>query len=357
MPIAFAWLLPIVGLLFTMQLASTAEHDSTSLELPDVVTAGSRELTGRTSVELHMEFAEPERLTSRTAGLVTSVHIATGDLLPQGEPLFGVDGADAYAFRGSQPLYRELREGDRGDLVTALGDFLVSRGELSATDNIYGPVFRAAVTRFQEKAGLAERDGVFRPTYVVYIPESVQQVGAVSLRVGEPVDVGDVVAEASATPSSGYFVAPDAPEALSTLATAPIELVAGDATIDLGNGIVLSASETTAVYAFLQSQISEGTLSVNAITWDDTLATVSEIFLQFGEPQVFAAVPSTALYASPGGTVCVFVEPRDAPQDARAVGVTSSTEVGVALIDPDFIGLVISGNPSSLPRQELEGCS
>jgi hypothetical protein len=357
MPIAFAWLLPIAGLLFTMQLASTAEHGSTSLELPDFVTAGSRELTGRTSVELHMEFAEPERLTSRTAGLITSVHVATGDSLLQGNPVFGVDGADVYAFRGTQPLYRDLREGDKGDLVAALGDFLVSRGELSATDNVYGPVFRAAVIRFQEKAGLAERDGVFRPAYVVYIPDSAQHVGAVSLRVGDPVDVGDVLAEASATPSSGYFVAPDAPEALSTLATAPIELAAGDATFDLENGIVLSASETTAIYAFLLSQISEGTLSSNAITWDDSFASVGGIFLQFGEPQVFASVPSTALYTSPGGTVCVFVEPPDAPHDARPVGVTSSTEVGIALIDPDFIGLVISGNPSSLPRQELEECS
>lgn len=340
-----------------MQLASTAEHGSTSLELPDSVTVGSREITGRTSVELHMEFAEPERVTSRTAGLITSVHIATGDSLSQGNPVFGVNGADVYAFRGAQPLYREVREGDEGDLVSSLGDFLVSRGELSATDNVFGPVFRAAVVRFQEVAGLAERDGVFRPTYVVYIPESVQQVGAVSLRVGEPVDVGDVLAEAPATPSSGHFVAPDTPEALSTLATAPIELAAGDATFDLENGIVLSAQETSAVYAFLLSQVSDGALSSNAIARDDTLATVSEIFLQFGEPQVFASVPSTALYTSPGGTVCVFVEPPDAPHNAHPVGVTSSTEVGIALIDPDFIGLVISGNPSSLPRQELEGCS
>lgn len=304
-----------------------------------------------------MEFTEPEKLTSRTTGLITSVHIATGDPLPQGEPVVGINGADVYAFRGTQPLYRELREGDKGDLVAALGNFLVSRGELSTTDDVFGPVFRSAVVRFQEKAGLAERDGVFRPAYVVYIPDSVQQVGTVSLRVSESVEVGDVLAEASATPSNGYFFAPEAPEALSTLAAAPIELAVGDTTFHLENGIVLSASDTAAAYAFLLLRISEGTLSSNAITWDDTFARVSDIFLQFAEPQIFASVPSTALFTSADGTVCVFVDPPDAPHEAHPVNVTPSTEVGIALIDPGFIGLVVSGNPSSLPRRELERCS
>lgn len=357
MPIIFAWLLPIIGLLFATHLASIAEEDSTSLDLPDFVTAGSREINGRTSVELHMEFAEPEKLTSRASGLITSVHIATGDPLAQGEPVVGINGSDVYAFRGAQPLYRELREGDKGDLVVELGNFLVSRGELSTTDDVFGPIFHSAVVRFQEKAGLAERDGVFRPAYVVYVPDSVQQVGTVSLRVSESVEVGDVLAEASATPSSGHFVTPDAPESLGSLAAAPVELAVGDATFPLENGIVLSTSQTAAVYAFLLSQISEGTLGTNAITWNDTFASISNIFLQFAEPQIFASVPSSALYTSSDGTVCVFVDLPDARRQAHRVSVSSSTEVGIALIDADFIGLVIVGNPNSLPRRERERCS
>lgn len=350
------WALPIAGLLAAVHIASAGESRSTSADMPDRVVVGERTVTGRTSVELAVTFERPFVLTTRATGLITQVRMGTDAALSEGDLLVRVDGAGIYALRAGAPLYRDLAVGSEGADVKELGQLLVSMGMLEKAGAEFDADYLEAVRRFQKESGRAERDGVFRPSYVVFVPDGATALEEIVVRPGETVSDGASLAEAAPAPLRGRLVAADA-DALGRIAGASVVLVAGSARLPLPGLAEFSAEETRDTLAAIDRAIASGDFASTAVAHEGEQTTVSQLFVELSSPERFGSVPASSVYGAPTGTTCVFIAdgPAGAPR-AQRVSVTASIDPGTVLVDEDLISASVVADLSAVSSSVRETC-
>ena len=91
-------------------------------------------------------------------GVVTGLHLSVGQPVATLAPLAEVNGTAVFGIPSSQPLYRNLVDGDTGADVQALQDALNSIGDSTAGDppGTFGSATLAALEQWQLNAGVAE---------------------------------------------------------------------------------------------------------------------------------------------------------------------------------------------------------
>jgi hypothetical protein len=354
-PLVALWAVPAVAVAVAVPAADSREEASVAPPLPSVVTVGSQSTDYRTSVTVSVEAEQVGQVRSPVPGLLTSLTEADGPVR-SGQELFAVDGVPVLAQLGTAPLHRELREGDEGADVEILSRFLVDAGllEEDLTDDTFGPGLRAAVVQLQERLGV-RTDGVFRPSYVAYLPESAGALGEPQLTVGSTVAAGDVVLDTAPVPARIRFAPTSTGASGASLANlqgdAPLTLTFGDLKIPV-SGLDPAPEELAAIHAGLRKAAGSGEAQVTASEpagpgepGGSGASGDSEQYdgglLGLAKPQVRGVVPGTAVHVTGSGKQCLFRKqqngggwtPVPVPDLEPAVGMQGAVYVERALTD------------------------
>ncbi len=362
-PLVALWAVPVVAVAVAVPMAGTREEASVAPPLPSVVTVGSQATDYRTSVAVSVEVEQVGQVRSSVSGLLTSLAEATGPVR-SGQELFAVDGVPVLAQRGTAPLHRELRRGDEGADVVVLGHFLMDAGLLAKglVDETFGSGTHAAVMRLQDKLGV-RTDGVFRPAYVAYLPESGGALGEPLLAVGSPVSVGEAVLNIAPAPVRITFAPTSEGVSLADLKDGPLTLAFGDLRIPVSS-LDPESDELTAIHAGLRKAVVNGESKVVA---DDPGKSAESGgpeqygggLLSLAKPQVRGVVPGTAVHVTSSGKQCLFRRqqgdsgwaPVPVPTLESAVGT-----LGAVYVEPALIDARIARDPLTLADDVLSRC-
>jgi peptidoglycan hydrolase-like protein with peptidoglycan-binding domain len=362
-PLMVLWVVPVVAVAAAVPLAGAREEESVAPPLSSVVTVGSQATDYRTSVVVSVEVEQVGQVRSSVPGLLTSLAKTDGPVR-SGHELFAVDGVPVLAQRGTAPLHRELRRGDEGADVEVLGRFLVDAGmlEKGLVDEVFGSGMRAAVVRLQEELGVRP-DGVFRPAYVAYLPESAGALGEPLLAVGSPVAAGEPVLNTAPAPVRITFAPTGEDVSLADLKGGPLTLAFGELKIPL-SGLDPDPDELPAIHAGLRKAVVNGESKVVA----DDAGRSDESggpeqygggLLSLAKPQVRGVVPGTAVHVTSSGKQCLFRRqqgdsgwtPVPVPTLEPAVGT-----LGAVYVEPALIDARISRDPLTLADDVLGRC-
>ena len=127
-------------------------------------------------------------------GVVTSVGVAPGDVVEEGDVLYTVDLRPVVVAQGVVPAFRDLGLRAEGEDVVQLQAFLAGVGFYAGeVDGIFGSGLRTAVRSWQESLGL-EADGVVRRGDLIFVPElPARVVLSDEMTVGAPLSGGELV--------------------------------------------------------------------------------------------------------------------------------------------------------------------
>lgn len=344
-PLVALWAVPVLAVALAVPGAGAREEASVAPPLPSVVTVGSQSTDYRTSVAVSVEVEQVGQVRSPASGLVTGLSEVEGPVR-SGEELFAVDGVPVLAQRGTAPFHRELRAGDDGEDVEVLDRFLVEAGLLEDefADGTFGPGVRAAVVRLQEQLGV-DTDGVFRPSYAAYVPQSADELGEALLAVGSPVTAGEAVFDTAPVPVRIRFTPTSTGASLANLGGAPLTLTFGDLRIPV-SGLDPDPEELAELYAGLREAVADGAGQVTA--GGPGGAGEPEQYtgglLGLAEPQVRGVVPGTAVHIGSSGTQCLFREqdaggwgPERLAALEPAVGIVGAVYVDTSLVDERIV--------------------
>jgi hypothetical protein len=253
---------------------------------------------------------------------------------------------------------RELHFEDEGADVEILGRFLVDMGllEEGSADGTFGPGMRAAVEQLQERLGMPT-DGIFRPTYVAYVPQTAGAVGEPLISVGSSVSASEVPLTTVPAPARIRFAPTSTGASLINLQGAPLLLSFGDLQIPVSS-LDPGAEEMAAIHAGLLEAVAGGESDVIAGEPDSgEPEQYSGGLLSLAEPQVRGVVPGTAVHVTSSGAQCLFRQgdggwnPVLLPDLIPAVGTLGAVYVDAALIDEH-----IARDPLTLADDVLAEC-
>ncbi len=172
-----------------------AKADDTADKTPvSTATVKRGTISARTSVNGTLAYAGSYEAVGRASGVVTKVPRA-GDQRRAGQVLYEVNGEPVIFLKGSIPVFRDLKQGDKGADVKQLNAALVKLGYssyLSPTSRYYSYLTKAAVKRMQDHFGL-EEDGELSMSEVVYIPQDTIKVTKVNVKLGAQAQPGMAV--------------------------------------------------------------------------------------------------------------------------------------------------------------------
>ncbi|MDR2454258.1 MAG: peptidoglycan-binding protein [Bifidobacteriaceae bacterium] len=270
-------------------------------------------------------------------GLVTSVFVATGDVLAQAGRVYAVDGRPVFACVSESPLFRSLQRGDKGSDVAAVQAFLAF---YSGVDLPVSGTFDVQTERlaqaWQKAEGLGDT-GVVEPGSFVWI-EAPVTVATVNLREGRPVPGTGEVIIAGASQLGSVSVRNVRPELLNLANEFLFRVNGVEVALGYQEG-AWTAKEPTQLLGLLQeaaaaagqgaaSADGNGADSGGASTGGPVIDLDGQIAL--AEPIDVAAVPASALVEGRDVGSCVF---------ARSAG----REVAVTAVPVEFLGVAASG--------------
>jgi peptidoglycan hydrolase-like protein with peptidoglycan-binding domain len=176
-----------------------AKADDTGDKTPiSTATVKRGTLSARTSVNGTLAYAGSYEAVGRASGVVTGVPKA-GHQFHAGQVLYEVNGQPVIFLKGSIPVFRDLKQGDKGADVKQLNAALVKLGYssyLSPTSSYYGYLTKAAVKEMEDDFGL-EEDGKLSMSEVVYLPQDKIKVTKVNIKLGAQAQPGMAVLTAS----------------------------------------------------------------------------------------------------------------------------------------------------------------
>ncbi len=131
-------------------------------------------------VEVAVKRREPDALLfPATDGVITSMFAVPHVVLTNGDPVFRVNDSTVRILVSPTPLYRSVTSRSRGvDYDSILG--FLAKLYPAGTD----APFRDQVLWFQSADGWPDRDGVFRPEYVVWTPNEHFLPAQIDAQVG-----------------------------------------------------------------------------------------------------------------------------------------------------------------------------
>jgi len=353
-PLVVLWAVPVAAVAVAVPVAGAREEASVAPPLPSVVTVGSQSTDYRTSVTVSVEAAKVGQVRSPVSGLITSL-AAVGGPVRSGQELFAVDGVPVLAQRGTAPFHRELRSRDEGSDVEVLVRFLVDAGLLEAehAGGTFGPDVRAAVVRLQDKLGVPT-DGVFRPSYVAYLPEAADTLGEPLLAVGSPVAVGEAVLNTAPVAARITFVPTSTGGSLADLREGPLTLAFGDVRIPV-SGLDPTPAELAAIHAGLREAVANGESQVTGETGEPEQYDGG--LLSIAEPRVHGVVPGSAVHVTRSGAQCLF---RQQDGDWAPVPVTDLQPavgmLGAVYVETELIDEHVARDPLTLADDVLDTC-
>ena len=133
-----------------------------------------------------------------STGLLTSIDVASGDVVEPGDVLYTINLRPVVGATGLVPAFRDLALGDNGADVRQLQELLIEVGFLdSAPDGQFDERTEAAVRAWQASLGID--DGVVRLGDVLFTAElPIRVIPTGEVAIGEPVTGGEAVIAALA---------------------------------------------------------------------------------------------------------------------------------------------------------------
>lgn len=344
------WAVPVAAVAVSVPLTASLDAQSLTAELPATVTVGSREVDRAIAVQAAVTLGTQPELKSAADGVITQ--LAESGTIEPGAELFAVDSVPVLAYQGPV-LHRDLSHGDRGADVKALSDYLVTLGYLDpqlASDQ-FGPDLQAAVQQLQAHLGV-ERDGMFRLSYISYVPEAAHEIAAAVIELGDRVQAGDRVLVAQA-PIEAVSLTPISTGNLAAYSGLELALRLGDSLVDI-SGVEMAGEEAAAVAAALGDAARSGTAQVEVA--EVPLSIYSGGILVLRNPITSGAAPSTAVLIDADSRTCLLETSNleeESPSYIPLVldSANASTELGTVMVDEAAIGLQVVRDVSALPEE------
>ncbi len=353
LPLVMLWALPLVAILVAVPLSAALDEASVAAPEATSVFVGSRQADRATAVTAVVTQGESPEIRSGTSGTVTALYPL--ETIAQGTPVLGVDGVPVLAYRGPV-LYRDLARGDKGADVAAVATYLTELGLLSsgAASDTFGTALRSAVRSLQAQLGVAQ-DGMFRLSYVAYIPSDAITIVETAVKLGQSVAAGDVILRAAAPTQTVTFRALAVGATLAQLANDELVLRLPDREISVAS-VELTGEAAVVVAAELAAAAVDGSARIEAgESKDSSTITYSGGVLALRESEVVGVVSATALVIEADGTACLLVlkNATTASTQARAYTLKSAVpanDIGTVAVDEATIGLLVVRDASSLPK-------
>lgn len=254
---------------------------------------------------------DAESLEVAAFGRVRASTCARGAELVSGTSPLLLDDRPVVALATTQPLWRDLFPGSRGDDVLALQAELARLGHAIDADGVYGPGTRDAVRALMSELGVDRPTGSVSASHVLWLPEPEVIVAECALTVGDTFTGGPV-----ATVGGGL---------------AALELNWTDAFDGWQvrfNGVAASVDDERLVTdrALLDEVLASPLWQ--AVGGED--GGVLELEAALAEPVRVAVVPPAALFGITGDRACVLGD----DGDVRAVHIVTSA-LGQSLVEVD----------------------
>lgn len=253
------------------------------------------------------------------AGRVTAIP-ATSPLRP-GEVVVEIDGNARPALIGGKPPWRNLEDGVTGRDVAQIGALLADLGyAIDPSIDTVDSAFRDTVGAFEEDMGWVAT-GVFRPDYVIWIPDSAVAIGSPLVAIGQSISPETPLFEARPTVASAQVGSVDP--------TIPLALPDGELAFSVIDGPVLAVNETTR-----QVDGNRAPLIRHAVSRSGAeLLTELPGTLQLTRAVRLQTVPSEAIIVSAENSTCIELESGSVVDVTVIGGRSGITEIGPTL-DP-----------------------
>jgi HlyD family secretion protein len=166
-----------------------------------LATVVSRSLSSQTNVNATLGYAEAYTVDSQAKGTLTALPTA-GQVVQQGQVLYGVDGNPVVLLFGSTPAWRDLSQGSSGPDVVQLNNDLLALGHASTAQitpgsNSFTSATAAGVEQLQAALG-ASQTGTLTLGQLVFLPTAAR-ITALSANLGGQIAAGRSVLQATST--------------------------------------------------------------------------------------------------------------------------------------------------------------
>jgi peptidoglycan hydrolase-like protein with peptidoglycan-binding domain len=342
-PVAL-WLTPVAVFILLLPSALVADVGSPAVTESAEVIVGERvrDLRTATTVTIAEAVTVPFRL--RVGGTVTSLPRTLR--VASGVTVIGVDGLPIRALVSDDPVYRDLRRDDRGPDVAAAAGFLAALGyDAGAGPSVFGSKMEHAVKAFQRADGL-EPDGVFHVDRVAYLPPEAAGEITFDITLGREVSAGDDLGTSAAVGGSVRLASLDGDGELGAIfGDEPVTLSYRQEAVELASVGAVGTDPTAsdAVRDLVDSLRASGALDIGP---DSPTDAVEGFSLALATPQRLGSVPGRAIVASADGALCVYEVTEEGVHPVPVSVQAPSSELGVAYVDADLIGRVVSIAPA-----------
>lgn len=243
-------------------------------------------------------------------GVVTTTHVETGDSVEALAPVVDVNGTTVWAVTGTDPVYRDLREGQTGPDVRTVEESLSSAGyDPGDVDDTFSEDTRRAVEEWQEAEDLPVTGEVNVASLVWVQPAST--VLQAPPAVGTGVQAGDSLLTAG-TDARVARVSLDQADVARVSVGDPVS-IAVDGIDEPVTGDVTATSELPTQDGSYEVTVEIDTPEGTKVGMEGTASIVVDVRMDV------VTVPTGALVSTDGGTsVDVLV---DGEVESRAVGV------------------------------------
>lgn len=306
--------------------------------VPVVVEPETTQVTDERVAIGGLVWDEPDALLAPAwDGVVTAVHVSPGVVVQNGDPVLAIDGVTRVAVDATQPFWRAIQRGDRGEDVAEAQRFLASQGLYTgAIDGRYRRATAKATAAWQAGLGVRKASGIFDPKLVVWLSSPQLRVATTSVRVGMP------------APAQGTVVAAGLPK----LAIAEL-LTNEDRPIDLDrpeDWVFIYAGRDFDIERVQPARLATRDLpELSALIAPEQPAV--EGLVRRIDPQAALMIPATAVMTNIDGDTCVWVPDGD-QFEARAVviedGATSRARILDGLLAHDRVlvnpGIVLAAS-------------
>jgi hypothetical protein len=158
-------------------------------------------LTSQTTVAGTIAYTGTYTVINQASGTLTALPVV-GQIVEQGQILYGVGGSPVVLLYGPTPAHRSLQEGMTGVDVAELNADLVALGlatreQLDPTSDYFGAATALALDHLQANLGLTQT-GTLPLGQAVFLPTAAR-ITAVSATLGAPAQPGTPVLQATST--------------------------------------------------------------------------------------------------------------------------------------------------------------
>ncbi|WP_199042534.1 peptidoglycan-binding protein [Glycomyces salinus] len=222
--------------------------------------------------------------STQASGIVTEIMVSGGDMVDLGDIVFTVDLEPVIVAEGDIPSFRTLADGDEGEDVVQLQQFLSRQNYYDdEVDGIFDYRVRWAVRSWQEDLGV-DITGSVDAGAILFLPELPAR-----LSLAEDIEIGSVVGPGA----TAVELVPPSPDFTIELPERQAQLIEPGMSVD----IVASGATWHAVINDVQVSENEAyTASLDAAEGDSICGEECDE-IQFGDPTLLAStiytVPET----------------------------------------------------------------